>query len=215
MNKGAYVTNHLPHRIGAGLLGGAILLSGATGALAAKGTKLHAHRAVVRGQVSNLSVSGFTLTRTTKATATKAATVKTVQVTFSATVKERAAKGTTGALANGAFALVVGQKSATTVMAKLVVFAAAAKGLRPAIRRLTHVRVGTVTAGTPTSIAITTKAGKALTFTLTGTTKFRVGKQLATTAPTFTTGEKVRVVYKRDRATKSLIALAVRVPALK
>lgn len=203
----------LPHRLGAGLLAGTILLGGATGALAAKGTKVHAkahaHRATAAGQVSNLSATGFTLTRTTKAKATTAATVKTTQVTLDATVKERAAKRTTGALTNGEYALVVGQKTAAGITAKRVMYAADAKGLRHAIRRLSHSRAGAVSASTPTSITITTKAGKALTFTLTGTTTFRLGKQLATTAPTFTTGERVRIVYKRDKATKSLVALAI------
>jgi hypothetical protein len=215
MYQGAHVSKHLSTRLGAGLLAGTVLLGGATGALAAKGTKVHANRARAAGQVSNLTATGFTLTRTTKATATTAAAVKTAQVTLDATVKERATKGTTGALANGEYAFVIGQKTAAGITAMRVVYAADAQGLRHAIRLLTHFRSGAVSASTATSITLTTKAGKSLTFTLTGVTKFRVGKQLSTTALTFTTGEKVRVMFKRDKATKSLVALTIGVPAQK
>ena len=122
------MTTHLTHRLGAGLLAGVVLVGGTTGALAAKGTKVHANRAVATGLVSNLSATGFTLTRTTKATATTAAAIKTTQVALNATVKERATKGTTGALANGEYALVVGQKTTAGITAKRVVFSTECKG---------------------------------------------------------------------------------------
>jgi len=215
VHQGAKVTKHLSPRLGAGLLAGIVLVGGTTGALAAKGTKIHANRASATGVVSNLSAAGFTLTRTAKATATTAATVKTTQVTLAATVKERAAKGTSGALANGEYALVTGQKTAAGITAQRVVYATRAQGLRSAIRRLARVRAGTVSATTPTSITITSKAGKTFTFTVTSTTTFRVNKQLTATAPTFTAGEKVRVVFKRDRVTKNLVALSIGVPVQK
>jgi hypothetical protein len=213
--QGAHVTTHLTHRLGASLLAGIVLIGGTTGALAAKGTKVHANRATATGLVSNLSATGFTLTRTTKATASTAAAVKTAQVTFDTAAKERATKGTTGVLANGEYALVVGQKTAAGIAAKRVVYSTTAKGLRHAIRGLARVRAGTVSAVTPAGITITTKAGKTFTFTVTTTTTYRVNKQPATTAPTFTTGEKVRVLFRRDRATKSLVALTIAVPVQK
>jgi hypothetical protein len=209
------VTTQLTHRLGAGLLAGIVLVGGTTGALAAKGTKVHANRAVATGLVSNLSTTGFTLTRTTKATATTAAAVKTSQVTLNATVKQRATKGTAGVLANGEYALVIGQKTAAGLTAKRVVYSTTAKGLRHAVRLLARMRAGTVSAITPAGITITSKAGKTFTFTLTTTTTYRVNKQATTTVPTFTTGEKVRVLFRRDRATKSLIALAIVVPTPK
>jgi hypothetical protein len=72
-----------------------------------------------------------------------------------------------------------------------------------------------VSATTPTSITITSKAGKTFTFTVTSTTTFRVNKQRTATAPTFTAGEKVRVVFKHDRVTKNLVALSIGVPVQK
>lgn len=209
------MTKHFSHRLGAGLLAGVAVVGGTTGALAAKGTNAHANRTVVAGLVSNLSAAGFTLTRTTKATATTAATVKLTQVTLNGTVKERATKGTSGGLSNGEYALVIGQKTTAGVTATRVVYATTAKGLRHAMRRLTRVRAGTVSAATPTSVTITTRAGKTLTFRLTSTTTFRVKKQRTTIPPVFTTGEKVRVHFRRDRVTKSLIALVIGVPVQK
>ena len=209
------MTKHFSHRLGAGLLAGVVVVGGTTEAVAAKGTNAHANRTVVAGLVSNLSAAGFTLTRTTRATTTSAATVKVTQVTLNGTVKERATKGTTGALSNGEFALVIGQKSTAGVTATRVVYATTAKGLRHAMRRLTRVRAGTVSAASPSSVTITTRAGKSFTFTLTSATTFRVNKQRTTSSPVFTPGEKVRVHFRRDRVTKSLVALVIGVPVQK
>jgi hypothetical protein len=63
------------------------------------------------------------------------------------------------------------------------------------------------------SLVIKTKQGKDVTFTITPSTKYRVAGKLATSAPAFTSGERLVVHFKRDKATKSLIALRVRVPA--
>jgi hypothetical protein len=87
--------------------------------------------------------------------------------------------------------------------------------------RFVHRAAGTVvtsaasTAGTLSSLTIQTRAGKSLTFTITTSTRFRVGGQLVTTAPTFTAGEKVRVAYVKDTATSTLVARAIGVPAAK
>jgi hypothetical protein len=53
------------------------------------------------------------------------------------------------------------------------------------------------------------KAGKTLTFQLTPTTNFRANGQVSHTAPAFTTGQQVVIVYTVDRTTEQSIAAAV------
>lgn len=228
------------HRLIPGLLAGSLLIGGASGVFAAQG-KAHTKARVgfATGQVSNLSATGFTLTRAPKV-AKAGVTPKTFQVSLGATgpstgnasAKEHARKGTTGALANGEFAFVVGQKTATGVTAQRVVYSAKRFNVRRLIaqvrahrlanrlakrlarRSLRHNFVrGTVNASsTAGTLSITTKKGKTFTFAIGTTTKYRVNKQLSTTPLTFTTGEKVVVRFARNGKSHTMTARAIIVP---
>jgi hypothetical protein len=174
---------------------------------------------VAFGQVSNLTTNGFTLTRTVKAKTTGATSPVQTQVTVTATTKEQARKGTTGALANGEYALVAGVKSKGAVTATRVLYS-----VKPFRVALSHRVAGAVTQSSPTSLTIQTRAGATYTFTINAQTKFRVNKQTQTTAPTFTTGERVVVVFIRAKATgtagaaasaPTLVARGIIVPAAK
>jgi hypothetical protein len=216
-------------RFVSGLIAGVVLLGTASGVLAAK-TKAMPNVVVAAGQVSGLAASsptGFTLTWTPKKAG---ATPKTWQILIAPDTKQIAAKGTTGGLQNGDYAIVVGTQTTAGVQARIIRFSTKPFAARTvAILRLrerlaallaarAHVARGTVNlAGTGSgmlSVNVTTKTGpKTVAFTLTATTKFRVGKTVVTTPPTFTDGEKVLVRYKVDAATKALDALAVAVAA--
>lgn len=225
-------------RIVPGLVAGSLVLGATSGALAAKATTAKAKRlAVVAGQVSNLSSTGFTLTTTPKKSAAGATAPapKSFSVMVAATTKQVARKGTTGALANGEFAVVVGHRTSTSVAATRVVYSTTAfpakaiaarvadanarKAARVAAKKLKAARVhraaGTVAAGTTaTNLVITNKAGKTLTFTITSATKFRVAKQIVTTPPLLSAGQSVGVRYARDKTAKTaLIARLVTVRA--
>src|SRR5207245_2853514 len=88
---------------------------------------------------------------------------------------------------------------------------------------LSHRVAGTVTASSLTSLSIQTRAGKTFIFTINAQTKFRVNKQAQATAPTFTTGERVIVVFTSVKtattgaatSTPTLVARGVIVPAAK
>lgn len=207
----------IAHRLVPGLLAGSLLAGGATGVFAKQG-KSATHFAAVYGQVSNLSSTTFSLTSRPKKANTTAAP-KVVQVILNAATKENARKGTTGALANGEYVFVAGAKSAAGITALRVVYSSTAFHARRLILRskALHLRVrraaGTVSATTSTSLSITTARGKTLVFAITAQTKYRVNKQLTTTAPTFTSGEKVRVRFVHNATTKSLTARTVIVPA--
>jgi hypothetical protein len=196
---------HYARRFIPGVLAGAMLLGSTAGVFAAKNSA-NGQRAYAYGQVSNLSTSSFTLTWTPKK-AGQAAAPKSVQVLLTSTTKEKARKGTTGALANGEYALVIGSKSASGISARGILYSTTP------FRHFRNVVAGTVnlSASTPTSLVITTKAGKTLTFAITSATKYRVNQQLVTSPPALTNGEKVRVHFKRDAATKSLIARVISV----
>jgi len=208
------------------LLAGSLLAGGASGAFAAP-KKVATPRAFAYGQVSNLTTTGFTLTRTPKK-AGAAATPTVVQVALSSTTKEQARKGTTGSLTSGEYAFVVGAKGATGVAANRVLYSTTAFNTRPLIQRIKvqrlanriahrllrpHLAVGLVNGATTTatSISITTAKGKTLVFAITPQTKYRVNKALTTTAPTFTNGEKVRVRFARTAATKGRTARLIAV----
>jgi hypothetical protein len=176
------------------------------------------------GQVTNLSSDGssFTLTWTPKAAQGNTAAPKTVQVSVTTATKERTRKGTTGPLAPGDYALVVGTTSPTGLTARRVLYSVSPFKGRAIIARIALHRVAgtvsaTTTAGgtTPATLTIVTKTNKTLTFTITATTRFRVNKVLQTTPPAFTAGERVIVRYRRATQTKTLIAIAVVVPAAK
>lgn len=64
-----------------------------------------------------------------------------------------------------------------------------------------------------TTLVITTKAGKSLSFTLNSATKYIVNGAVATTAPTFTNGETVAVQYTVNASTKAMTATTVVAPA--
>ncbi|MDQ2743775.1 MAG: hypothetical protein M3Z66_15980 [Chloroflexota bacterium] len=209
------------------LLAGSLLAGGASSSFAAQ-KKVATPRAFAYGQVSNLTTTGFTLTRTPKKAG---ATSKVVQVALSSTSKEQARKGTTGALTSGEYAFVVGAKGATGVAANRVLYSTTAFNARRLIQRIRtqrlanriahrllrpHLAAGLVNGATTTStsISITTAKGKTLVFAITPQTKYRVNKALTTTAPTFTNGEKVRVRFARAAATKALtVRLIAVVPA--
>jgi hypothetical protein len=209
-----------------GVLAGFMLLGTASGVLAAK-PKVTPKMVVAYGQVSGLATTGFTLTFTPKKAG---ATAKTWQINITSASQEVAVRGTTGALQNGDFAIVVGSQGTTGIDARVIRFSVKALPARTvAILRL-RVRLaqlaaaeartarGTVvlTGTNPTtlSVSVTTKAGaRTVAFAITGTTKFRVGKALVTTPPTFTDGEKVVVRYRVDPTTKALNAIAISVAA--
>ncbi len=206
------------------LLAGSLLAGGASSSFAAQ-KKVATPRAFAYGQVSNLTTTGFTLTRTPKKAG---AASKVLQVALSSTSKEQARKGTTGALTSGEYAFVVGAKGATGVAANRVLYSTTAFNARRLIQRIRtqrlanriahrllrpHLVVGLVNGATTTStsIAITTAKGKTLVFAITPQTKYRVNKALTTTAPTFTNGEKVRVRFARAAATRTLTARLIAV----
>jgi uncharacterized surface protein with fasciclin (FAS1) repeats len=204
------------------LLAGSLLAGGVSAVSAAHKPGVARH-AFAYGQVSNLSASGFTLTKNPKK-ASAGAPSKTVQVALSTTTKEKARKGTAGTLANGEYALVAGAKASSGISAQRVLYSAKAFKAQRMIRRARAERIlrslsrhrvaGTVTTATSSSsLTITTRKGKTLTFAINAKTAFRVNKQRTTTAPAFTSGEKVRVVFSHDRATKTNTALLVIVTA--
>lgn len=213
----------LAHRLVPGILAGALLLPGGSGILAAS-AKAQPRAAFVYGQVSNLSTDGtsFTLTWTPKAAQGATATPTTVQVLVTTATKEKPRKGTTGALVPGDYALVVGTQSQAGLTARRILYSATAFNGRAIIARLAvHRAVGTVSATTaasaaaPATVTIVTKVNKSLTFTITATTKFRVNKTLQSAAPTFTQGERIIVRFRRDAKTKTLVAVAIAIPAAK
>jgi hypothetical protein len=184
------------------LLAGSLLVGSTSGTFAAQ-KKAAAHSAFAYGQVSNLSAAGFTLTRTSK----KAATApKVFQVILNSTTKEKARKGTAGALANGEYAFVAGAHGASGISASGVLYSNKAFNAHRS-----HRAAGLVNASatTSSSLSITTAKGKTLVFAIGLQTKYRVNKVLATAAPTFTNGEKVRVRYTRNPATKALTARVI------
>lgn len=205
------------YRLGAGLMAGSLLFAGAGGALAAGKATKAVPPAYAYGQVSGVSATGFTLTPIAKkaAAGTTAAPVTPIAVTTSTSTKERALKGTTGTLADNEYALVIGTRSATGITAKRVLFSVKkfrAGKLIKRIRALAPKRVvGAVTGSAAGSLSILTKAGKTFTFSITTKTHFRVNGQAATTAPAFTTGEKVRVVYHLNPTDNTLVANAIAV----
>lgn len=213
----------ITHRLLPGIVAGSLLLGSASGALAATTkAKPKARWTSLAGQVSNLSGSTFTLTLNPRAAAA-GKTVKTVQVTLAATAKQQARTGTTGALANNDYAIVVGARTATSVMANRVFYSATAF---PAARVVAGIRArhtlyvlshhivrGTVASSTATTLSVAVSATKTRTFQLTSTTNFRANGQVSHTAPIFTTGEKVVVVFTVDKTTKQAVATAVGVRA--
>jgi hypothetical protein len=219
----------LIHRVIPGLVAGILVIGTTSGVLAAKSTA-PGSVIVAAGQVSGLASSsptGFTLTWTPKKAG---ATPKIWQIELTTTTKETAASGTTGGLQNGDYAVVVGTQSTTGVSARLIRFSSKPFSARAiAILRL-RLRLAALSAAMPhnvrgtvnfaqttssaISVTVTTKGGtKTVSFAITGTTKFRVGKTLVTTMPVFTDGEKVIVRYKVDLATKALDALVIGVAA--
>jgi hypothetical protein len=184
------------------LLAGSLLVGSTSGTFAAQ-KKAAAHSAFAYGQVSNLSAAGFTLTRTSKKSTTPP---KVFQVLLSSTTKEKARKGTTGAMASGEYAFVAGANGASGISASRVLYSSKAFNAHRS-----HRAAGLVNASatTSTSLSITTVKGKTLVFAIGPQTKYRVNKVLATIAPTFTNGEKVRVRYTRNPATKALTARVI------
>lgn len=211
----------IAHRLLPGLLAGSLVLGGVSGVFAAKKATPKPVWTALGGQVSNLSGNTFTLTLNPKAAA-KGKAARTVQVTLAATAKEQARKGTTGPLANSDYAVVVGTHVKTAVTANRVLYSATVFPYARTVARLRathtlavlsrHTARGTVQSGTQTSLSIVTKAGKPLSFQLTTSTRFRVGKgSVSHTAPTFSSGQKVIVVFTIDKATKQYVAIAVAV----
>jgi hypothetical protein len=207
---------HIRKSLLPGLVAGSLLLGTASAVFAAKAPNAGAkHPAHVAGLVSNLSATGFTLTAApAKATTGATPAARVFSVTLATNAKERALKGTTGALVNGDYALVVGSRSKTNFTARRVLYSTTAFKAGKLLNRLRTRAAGTVAAGTTaTSLVITTKAGKTLTFVVTSTTKYRAGKTVLTTAPTLSVGENVVVVYSRDTTNNTLVAKTIGVPA--
>jgi hypothetical protein len=207
----------ITHGIVPGLLAGSLVVGGATGVFAAT-NPAKAKWAALGGQVSNLQGNTFTLTLNPKAAAAGTA-AKTVQVTIAATAKQQARPGTTGALATNDYAVVVGTRTQTSFTANRVLFSATAfpvgriaAGIRARHTLAVlahHTARGTVQSATGTTLVITNRAGKTLTFQLTPTTNFRVNGEVSHTAPAFTAGQQVRVVFTVDKTTKQDVATGV------
>lgn len=212
------------------LLAGSLIMGGASGVFAAQ-HKVATPRAFAYGQVSSLSSAGFTLTRTPKKAGSATSSIV-VQVALSSMTKEKTRKGTTGALTNSEYAFVVGGKGTSGISAKRVLYSSKPFNAHRLILRMraqrlahrsarhllrSHRAFGLVngTATTSTSISITTAKGKTLVFAITPQTKYRANRILMATAPTFTNGEKVRVRFARDTATKSRTARVITVVAAK
>lgn len=197
-------------RVAGVVLAGSLALSGAATTFAAKAHTAPTSVGFAYGQVSNLSATGFTLTRTPKNGG--AATV--VQVTVTNTTKERARKGTTGALSNQEYAMAIGPRSTAGITARRVLFSSKPfNAARLAAFLVSHRVAGTVTGSTGTTISIQTKNGRAYTFNLVTATRFRVAGKLQAIAPAFTVGERVVVLFTRDRTTNALVARAVGIRA--
>jgi hypothetical protein len=198
---------HLVNRLVPGLVAGSLVLGAASGVFAAKAPRVHT--AVAFGQVSNLSTAGFTLTRTPKS-----GTPVTVNVTLAATTKEKALKGTTGALADGEYAAVIGPKSTAGIAANRVAFSVKpGPARRVAVRLNRHLlrrAAGTVSQTGTGTFSITTAKNKTVTFTVTTTTRVVASKKVTTT-PSIATGERVVVFFRRDAKTKTLTAVRVSV----
>jgi hypothetical protein len=206
---------HIRKSLLPGLVAGSLLLGTVSAVFAAKAPNSGAkHPAFVAGLVSSLSPTGFTLTAApAKATTGATPAARVFSVTLATNAKERALKGTTGALVNGDYALVVGSRSKTNFTARRVLYSTTAFKAGKLVNRLRTRAAGTVAAGTTaTSLVITTKAGKTLTFVVTSTTKYRAGKTVQTTA-TLSVGENVVVVYSRDTTNNTLVAKTIGVPA--
>jgi hypothetical protein len=211
----------IAHRLVPGLVAGSLLLGGASGALAANATP-KAHWIAVGGQISALSGNTFTLTLNPKAALT-GKTARTVQVILAATTKEQPRVGTTAALANGDYAVVIGTGTQTAVTATRTVYSATTFPVARVVSLLRaqhtiavlsrHTVRGTVQSATTTNLTITTKAGKTLTFQFAATTNFRANGQVSHTAPTFSSGQKVTIVYTVDKTTKQAVASAVAIQA--
>jgi hypothetical protein len=209
---------HVARTVVPGLLAGALLLGGTSGAFAAK-NKQATHRVALYGQVSNVSPTGFTLSWT-PAKGKNAGTTRSVSVTTAATTKERGLKGA-AALANGDYAFVAGtgSRATATVTAVRVAYSSTAFTARQRLALRGHLVRGTVVSATSSQLVITVgKAARTLTFTLDSTTKYRINKQVSTTAPAFTANEKVVVVFTRVKSTTkgapaTLVARRVLIPA--
>lgn len=207
---------HAARTVVPGLLAGALLLGGTSGVFAAKGKAAVRHVAVI-GQVSNLTTSGFTLTWT-PAKGKNAGTTRSVAVATTAATKERGLKGAT-AIANGDYAFVAGTRSKDTVTALRVAYSTTTFTARQRLALRGHLVRGTVVSATTDQLVITAgKNARTITFTLDATTRYRVNKQVSTTAPTFTAGEKVIVAFTRAKSTvtgapATLVAKRVLVPA--
>jgi hypothetical protein len=202
-------------RLTAGALAAGLLLTTAAGTFAAKGTKAPGTVTFAAGQVSNLAPAGFTLTSTRKASATAAPTTQTLQVVVDAKTKERARKGTTGALVNGEYAVVVGRVTATGLTARVIVYSSTAfKGNRAGRRvlaALRHRAAGTVTAASATSVTIQTKNGKSRIFGIMAGTRFLVNGKAQQTVQTLTIGQTIVVRFARDKTTKTFVARAINI----
>ena len=194
-------------RFAIGALAGALLLGSSV--LWVPGTSAAAARkpATFAGQVSAVAGNTFTLTRTSA----KTGKTVTLTVTLAPGAKEHARRGTTGPLANGEFAVVVGSRASKgAITANRVLYSTTAFKVRHHARHIGH---GTyvASASSAASLVIANKAGKQRTFTITPATSYRVAGKVVTTPPTLTNGEKVAVSFKRDKATKSLVALVISV----
>jgi hypothetical protein len=190
----------------AAVLGGSLLASGAASTFAASAHAQN-HRARAYGQV-HLVPGGFILTL--KHPRADGATTVTVQVPTNPAPKEIARKGTTVPLDEGDYALVVGTKSTTGLVASRVLYSDAPFKVHRS-RAIGTVTAITLNGSTLTSITIQTKKGKSLDFEITAQTHYRVNKQLQSAAPTFAQGERVAIRFTIDKATKHRLALVISV----
>ncbi len=223
----------LTHRIVPGLLAGSLVLGTGTAAFAARSAHAKVSgRAAAYGQVSALSNGNFTLTFTPKKAG---ATPRAWQIATTGTTKELALKGTTGPLANNEYAFVVGTSpskgniNATNIRYSTTDFLGKAGKLRKALGSTiigaAHATSGVLSTGSTFTVTVShkdkatgTTTSKDFTFTVTDKTRFKSGREAAsTTGIALTAGEKILVHYRVNGTNSSeldAVLVAVAVPHL-
>jgi hypothetical protein len=181
---------------GAAIAAAALLSTGATGVFAAKGTAAHAAKAAKGGKgVATRVGAGMvaygtltTLNAGSAVVATPSNGSLTVTLAAGATYTARSQAAATAGLKTGDQVALRGTSVNGAVTARAVIYDTTPFAIGAAAL------TGTVASSTPTSLSVTTAAGKSVTVQLTGTTRYRVGGKAAASAPTFTANERVQVV---------------------
>jgi frataxin-like iron-binding protein CyaY len=176
----------------------------ASGALEARTVAVGAISRQIRIGGTVTGFSGDKLTVTTRAG--KTFTVQLTAQTRYVVDGKKATAAPTFALNSSVFVLARKDASGNYVAV------AVSTGKNATLLGLTRVR-GAVSSFTGTALTVTNKAGKSLTFQVTAQTRFVVNGQKAATAPALTSSQTVVVTGRKQAATNTYVALAVRVVA--